>query len=269
MNFKRFKPRDSVKILDKDLKSDATFLKTWALARLLGWSILDQRPGTNFRSKNTRQVGHVILAHLLDQRLAEPNAGSRNNDPLGGMIALFRECGGFSGGLRGPGERTLLRNAKKSAIELQYVYLIVQFMCRYRRYLPDGDKFQIESAKQFVGQNFPKEKTHGESKISKIWEQYKHAAPYIFASYSVVRALSRMKTVEEAVGCLNWLTSNQQRLTRVIGVAAYAADILAHQARNMRVPDFKNITRIEPALRRFNEVELACISSIDRKVAIA
>ena len=74
---------------------------------------------------------------------------------------------------------------------------------------------------------------------------------------------------EEVVGCLKWLTSNQQRMTRVIGVAAHAADILAPQARNMRVSDFKNIARTEPVLRKFNEVELACIGSIDRKVAIA
>ena len=155
MNFKRFKPRDSVKILDKAPKSGATFLKTWALARLLGWLILDQRPGSEiFRSRNARQAGHVILAHLLDQHLAEPYAGSHNNEPLGGMMALFRECGGFSGGLRGPGEKTLLRKAKKSTIELQYVYLITQFMCRYRRYLPDGDKFQIESAETFRGTEY-------------------------------------------------------------------------------------------------------------------
>ena len=268
MNFKHFKPRDSVKILDKDPMSVATFLKTWALARLLGWSILDQRPGTKLRSRNARQVGHVVLAHLLDQRLAEPYAGSHNDELLELMIELFRECGGFSGGLRGPGERTLLRNAKKSVIELQYVYLIAEFMCRYRKYVPEGDKFQIESAKLFVEQNFLEGK-YGASKISKIWEQYKHAAPYIFASYTVVRDLSRVKTVEEVVGCLKGLTSNQQRITRLIGVAAHAAHILAPQVRNTRVSDFKNITQIEPVLRKFSEEEQTCIRSIDRKVAIA
>jgi len=102
-------------------------------------------------------------------------------------------------------------------------------MCRYHKYLPDGDKFQIESAKLFVEQNFLKG-SYGESKISKIWEKYRRAAPYIFASYPMVRALSRMETVEEVVDGLKRVTSNQQRLTRFVGVAAYAADILDRQA---------------------------------------
>jgi hypothetical protein len=85
----------------------------------------------------------------------------------------------------------------------------------------------------------------------------------------MVRALSRMKTVEEVVEGLKRVTSNQQRLTRVIGVAAYAADILGLQARNIPVSDFNNITRVAPLLRQFDAKELACINSIDRKVAIA
>jgi hypothetical protein len=273
MKIKRFRPRQSVKIiLDKNLASNAAFFRTWALARLLGWSILDQPPArrsqtsrTRFRSRNARQVGHIILAHLLDQRLDEPDADSRKDDPvLLLMMGLVRECGGFSVFLQGPGARTRLRNAKGSAIKLQYVYLIAQFMCRYRKYLPEGDKFQIESAKLFVEQNFLKG-SYGASKISKIWERYKCAAPYIFATYSMVRALSRMKTVEEVVEGLKRVTSNQQRLTRVIGVAAYVADILDFQARNIPVSDFKNITRVEPALRQFDKVELACINSITRR----
>jgi hypothetical protein len=273
MKIKRFKPRQSVKILDKDPESDAAFLKTWALARLLGWSILDQPPvrrrpqasGTRFRSRNARQVGHIILALLLDQHLARSR---ENESELRLMLGLVRECGGFSAGHHGPGARALLRNAKKSAIELQYVYLITQFMCRYHKYLPDGDKFQIESAKLFVEQNFLKG-SYGESKISKIWEKYRRAAPYIFASYPMVRALSRMKTVEEVVDGLKRVTSNQQRLTRFVGVAAYAADILDRQAHNIPVSDFRNVTQVAPLLRQFNEKELACINSIDRKVAIA
>jgi hypothetical protein len=276
MKLKRFRPRQSVKILVKDLGSDAAFLKLWALARLLGWSILDQPPPrrpqtsrTRFRSRNARQVGHIILAHLLDQRLDERETGSRKDDPvLLLMMGVVRECGGFSVFLQGPGARTRLRNAKGSAINLQHVYLIAQFMCRYRKYLPDGDKFQIESAKLFVEQNYLKG-SYGASQISKIWERYKCAAPYIFATYSMVRALSRMKTVEEVVEGLKRVTSNQQRLTRVLGVAAYVADILDLQAHNIPVSDFRNITRVAPHLRQFNGEELECINSIDRKAAIA
>ncbi len=273
MNVKRFRPRDSVKILNEEPRSDAAFFKTWALARLLGWSILDQRgrrrpqaSGTRFRSRNARQVGHITLNYLLDRHLGEPYAGSRKNDPvLPQMLSLVRECGGFSGGLRGPGARALLRRAKKSVKELQYVYLITQFMCRYHKYQPDGEKFQIESAKLFVEQNFLRG-LYGASKISKVWEKNKRAAPYIFASFSMVRALSRMKTVEEVIDGLKRVTSNQQRLTRFVGIAAYAADILALQAHNIRVLDFRNITRVAPPLRQFDEEELACINSIDRKV---
>jgi hypothetical protein len=78
-----------------------------------------------------------------------------------------------------------------------------------------------------------------------------------------------MKTVEEVVDGLKRVTSNQQRLTRFVGVAAYAADILDRQAHNIPVSDFRNVTQVAPLLRQFNEKELACINSIDRKVAIA
>jgi hypothetical protein len=277
MKIKRFRPRQSVRILDKDLENEASFLKTWALGRLLGWSILDQPPErqrsqasrTRFRSRNARQVGHIILSHLLDQRLYQPDAGSRKDDPvLLLMMGVVRECGGFSVGLHGPGARALLRKAKKSAIELRYVHLITQFMCRYDKYQPDGDKFQIASARLFVEQNFL-EGPYGASMISKIWEKYKHAAPYIFASYSMVRALSRLKKVDEVIEGLKRATSNQQRMTRILGVAAHAADILDLQAHNIPVSDFRNIARVAPYLRDFNEDELACINSIDRKGAIA
>jgi hypothetical protein len=271
MTIKRFKPRQSVTILSAKLKSDQAFLKTWALARLLGWSFLDQRPrrASTIRTLHAKQVGNITLAHLLDQCLRKRDVDTHKNKTLRQQLGLFLECGGFSVGLRGPGARALLRRAKKSAEKLQYVYLITQFMCRYKKYMPDGDKFQIESAKLFVEQNFPKEKTYGASTISKIWEQYKPAAPYIFASYSMVRALTRMKTAEEVVEGLRWVTSNQQRLTRIIGVAAYAADILSNQARNVPVSDFRNIDRVAPKLRQFHKEELDCIKSIDRKGAIA
>jgi hypothetical protein len=70
---------------------------------------------------------------------------------------------------------------------------------------------------------------------------------------------------------MDWLekfTSDQERLTRLVGRAAYAADILAGKARNVRQRDFKGIDRITPPMRAFSGEELAIISSIDRQAPI-
>jgi hypothetical protein len=108
------------------------------------------------------------------------------------------------------------------------------------------------------------------SKISKIWERYKNAAPYIFASYRFFSFHLRGKIAPDKV--IDWLekfSSDQERLTCLVGRAAYAADILAGKARNVRQGDFKGIDRIAPRMRPFSEEELNIISSIDRQAAVA
>ena len=124
--------------------------------------------------------------------------------------------------------------------------------------------FTIESAKSFVAMWAHEDKaTYGESKIGKIWDQYKNAAPYIFAVYRFFSfRLNRTKSIDEIVDWLEKFASNQQRLSRFIGRAAYASDILAGKARNVRHSDFRNIERLAPPIRPFTATELDIISSI-------
>src|SRR5947209_1132635 len=99
----RFRPGVSVQILADDTNEHA-FLKLWALARLLAWAVLDQRPGKR-RSKGranelaprhtihtriAKRVGHLTIASLLDREDVEPND---NTFQL--MLTLFMKTGGF------------------------------------------------------------------------------------------------------------------------------------------------------------------------------
>ena len=103
------------------------------------------------------------------------------------MLPLFLGCGGFASCFKGWGAKSLLYDVKDANRELGYVYRIVDFMCRYsqRSEVPENDpKFTIESAKSFVALwAHEGQETYGPSKISKIWERYRNAAPYIFAVY--------------------------------------------------------------------------------------
>jgi hypothetical protein len=62
------------------------------------------------------------------------------------------------------------------------VYRITAFLCRYKKHFGEDDKFNIETAKIFVELDKREgDKTVTNSSISKIWEGYRLAAPYIFA----------------------------------------------------------------------------------------
>ena len=194
-----FRPRQAVRMLRHG--SEPAFLKTWALARLLGWAIFDQRPGKRLpktqpgdgkhrperrlRTTTAKRIGHLTLAYLLDRQLQKEDPKT-NDETLQEMLTLFTTCGGFGVFVRDRGAKGLLSQAKRANRELGYVYRIVLFLCRYKRYIRDDARFDIDSAKRFVEMVAHEDRdTYGLSKISKIWEQYKQAAPYIFAFYRI------------------------------------------------------------------------------------
>src|SRR5262249_50035028 len=257
-----FRPRQSVRILTGD-DDQPVFLKVWALTRLLTWAVLDQRPGKRrrkptaeksatdrrlaFRTRNAKQIGHLVLAFLLDRRF-QGGSVKPDDETLHLMLWIFMKSGGFGGFVQGRGARGFLSAAKRANRELGYVYRIVVFLCRYKKHIGNGPKFDIDTAKRFVELNDHEHgSTYGLSKISKIWEKYKQAAPYIFAFYGYFSsALERAKSPHEAVDFLEKLASNKTRLARIMGRAAYVADVLHERARNVRLRDFKQITRVEP-----------------------
>jgi hypothetical protein len=286
MELEKFRPRGTVEFLARPPKlNESGFLHTWALARLLAWAILDQRPGKRapkgaqldsdepkkrkIRTVNAKLAGRITLAWLLDRHLSRAQIDSEEyKETLRLMINLFMECGGFKSCFEGWAAKSLFNDVKHANRELGYVYRIVDFMCRYRQRseVPENDpKFTIESAKWFVEMCAHEDKaTYGISKIGKIWEQYKNAAPYIFAVYRFFSfRLEKAKSIDEIVDWLEKFASSQQRLTRFLAHAAYASDVLTGKARNVRRSDFRNIERLAPPMRPFSEEELAVIHSID------
>jgi hypothetical protein len=270
-----FRPRSAVKILNDGEVTEVTgFLKTWTLARLLAWMILDQPPrktkrGTRrLRRANANHAGLVVLALLLHLRY---HANSKTDETLKQMFLLWLKCDGFSACFQRWGGKALLSRAQKANRELQCVFRIVDYMCRYacwRGEHKNDPNFTIQSAKYFV-EKFYQEEGMGESKISKIWEKYKQAAPYIFAADMFVVHLVNISTIQELIDALQKIARDQACLTRFIGEAAYAADVLSRKARNIRRRDFRNITRVTPKIRPFSEDQLMVIDSIDRNAAIA
>jgi hypothetical protein len=270
----RFTPRRALTILNGTEFPD--FFRTWALARLLTWAILDQKSEkrsspSKLRRRNARSAGHLTLAYLLDRRL-QSGDGNAKDDILGQMLALFRASGGFSLFVKGSGARSLLSRAQKRRTrrELKYVYFIVLYMCRYKEFLGQDGKFNLETAKQFVIETKHEGKqTYGISKVSKTWEKYKSAAPYIFAFHRFLSELRPFKSPTEAVEFFENLASGRPRLDRILGRAAYAADILSSRVKSIRDGDFRNIARHKSRLRAFSVDEKLRIHRIDRNAPIA
>jgi hypothetical protein len=259
------------------------FLQTWALAQLLAWTILDQRPGKRgpkkaardapslpkIQTRNAQQAGRITMAYLLDRHLRRAMSGSGTDDQtIKSMLALFFQFGGFATALEGPGAKDLVYDARQANRELKYVYMIVDYMCRYKKHGRDEEKFNIESAKFFI--ELSEEAGHGISKISKIWEKYKNAAPYIYATRRFLSFRPQGAILPNEV--MDWFerfTSDQGRLSRFVGRAAYAADILSANARNVRRHDFTEVERIAPPIRPFSQEEIDIITSIDRHPPVA
>jgi hypothetical protein len=167
---KRFRPREALTIINSSAGGDEmAFARTWALARLLAWAVLDQRPGKRLpktpgsgaeksptrplRARNARLVGHLTLARLLDQRLQREGA-KKDDETLRVMLALFRLCGGFGVFVQSRGAKGLLSNAKRVNRELGYVYRIVLFLCRYKKHIGGDGKFDIDTAKRAWSRRF-------------------------------------------------------------------------------------------------------------------
>jgi hypothetical protein len=284
MDLRKFRPLWAVAILSNDPGEEKTaFLQPWALAQLLAWAILDQRPGKRLlkkatdaptrpkiRTVNAKRAGQIALAYSINRYLAR--AGSAIDfKTLEPMLILFIRFGGFAAFLQGRGAKGLLSDARKAIRDLRYIYMIVKYMCRYGKHGDDKLKFNIESAKTFVEKWEPEgDKTYKSSAISKIWERYKNAAPYIFASYPFLqRGFQKGITPDEVMDWVEKFTSDQRRLDRLVGRAAYAADILAGKARNVRQRDFEGVERVAPPMPLFIQDEISIISSIDRQAPIA
>jgi len=288
----RFSPRRAIKRLVKaETKGSKihALLKTWELARLFGWVVLDQRPGTRqpkakasdksksskrrMRKSNARRAGDIALAWLLDDIRNEARKRRSNEDELDFALIfeLIKSRGGFTKLVEGRGSKLLLSQAARKLRELGYVYQLIDFLCRYKDNNPDPSKFDITGAIYFVAKQMHEDdKTYGESGIEKIWHKYKDAAPYIYSFYECLSSrLADAISINETKQCIKNLASDHSRLASLIGKAAYVADILSEmKVRNVRIQDFANVTRVRPSTSQFSAEELTIIASIDRQAPI-
>lgn len=286
----RFSPRRAIKTLMK-AETPANkihgLIKTWQLARLLGWVVLDQQPGTRqpkakggaigksstrrIRKSNAIRTGDITLAWLLDDVLNNSSKSRSDSNYLEIIVALVKVRGGFSKLVEGRGGKLLLSRAAKRIRELGYIYQLIDFLCRYKDYNHDNSKFDITAAIYFVAKEMHEgDKTYGESRIEKIWHKYKDAAPYVYAFYRCFSSrLVNPISIKDVMKCIENLASDHGRLMDLIGKAAYVADILSERkVRNVRIKDFANVPRVRPSTDPFSTDELTIISSIDRQAPI-
>ena len=154
-----------------------------------------------------------------------------------------------------------VRNRRQTD-QFEYVYEIVDYLLRYDRF-PDGrDRFKLEDAKDFAWA------IRGEilevRTVAKYWEENRLAAPYIYALFRLrcVRAADLRQ--REAINGLTKLFSNERRVRRLFGHAAYAADVLAKLV-DQREGDFKDVKRVCPSLEPFSEAELGLVQIPTRR----
>jgi hypothetical protein len=269
--FRNFRPSTVVGVRDSPELDSNNWLKTVMLAQLLAWMILDQprkkskRTGkVIIRKTNANQIGLVVVGAMIDLRFRNAKFASTLDDKsFVKLVRLFWMCKGYAA-LQNRGGRAILSRMKRERTdrELQCVLRIIDYMCRFADQHSERDSnFTIESAKKFV-EKFYDEDQMGPSKISKIWEKYKYASPYIFGASDLLDQLKTISTIDDFVIALRQLTDSNMKF--IISRAAYAADILGHKARNIPKSHFKDVERAVPRLPPFTPEELTVIRSIDR-----
>ncbi|HEV2606187.1 MAG TPA: hypothetical protein VGU24_21270 [Microvirga sp.] len=286
-----FGPRKAVALLSEPKLDGHEFLRPWALTSLICWATLDQRPGKReprtdeagkainrkgFRSRRAKQAGQLFAAYWLDRALVEAERIGQpltmNNLPSDVELAFrhFLQTGGFLSLAEFNGGK-IVRLIRKRALlrELSYVYHMIDFMCRKHEFRPDIPQ-RIDLARAYVIKN---EHDHlgmyKESKIEKIWNQYRSSSPYIYAFFRHISLNARLNIPirEVAAGLLSM--AQGQRIQRLLGYAAHAADRVAETpTRGVRVRDFLEVPRVRPQLRPFTW-ENAWLEGFDRKSPIA
>jgi hypothetical protein len=104
--------------------------------------------------RNALHVGTHVLALLLyrQRRLKRQDETTRI------LNELLEARGGVGGYVWARGSYDLYDDARMAERELHYVYLIVSYLCRCKKYELDASKFNIETAKEFLAKLAP-EKT--------------------------------------------------------------------------------------------------------------
>lgn len=269
---KAFTPRRAVKTLHSGKKT--ALAKTLALAELLSWMALDQKKGQRkinpakggynrprFSSRHASLARNVVIASLL-HRQHQASSKKRNAALIFELLGIFWKSDGFGLFLQSPrSPKRWLSRLQKAEKTAALMYEIILYLCRYHEYGDDPKRGGVEYAKAFVApRSDVKPRTLGQ-----YWEINKQAAPYIFAFYKpLFQVAKEASSVTELVDFFSEMSANQSRLDRLLGNAAYAADVLVGlKVRNVRKKDFEAVRRVKPKLAPFSEQERHAITDID------
>ena len=276
----RFRPKTTVqRLLDND--KDLAEVRVWELARLLGWITLDQRAGTRlrprrFRTRKAKQAGDKALIMMLDRAMRSTPIDVEVLGPL------FIANGGFGTCVNNLAANTMLKSIRATRTDLEYVFLIVDYLCCYdansdrieahrMEFAPSrhANYFSIEAAKAFVRSN--RSIPMVPAKLEESWEQYKNAAPYIYSFYPFMFGPAATSvSADDVLNCRIQLARDRRQLLNLLGQAAAAADVLSStRVRHVRVKDFIGVKRVPPVTRAFDESELDIAINFDPKSQVA
>jgi hypothetical protein len=232
--------------------------------QLIAWSALIlEGKAKGPRVKAAWEAGIAALALLLERASLKED---RKQEEL--LLRALKRRGGYRAFLEywSP-PAAMFTRVRHSLEKLFYVYEIVQFLIRSKK-IGAPPKLGINSAYHFLGLS-KDERGHGPASIEKIWLGNKDAAPLIYAFYPLLNMAARGDQPEDILRFVDTIISNKKRLKRMLGTAAYVADLLSKlRVRNVRLSDFVGVAPAAPNVRPFNDGELKLISSYDPKAPI-
>ncbi len=259
----KFKVKVAIQALDT-----APETRLWHLTRLLAWAFLDQPRYEGETSKNAKRVGLMMLACQIERHWSAIEKGERS-ETLTTLHGNYRKFGGMKKTVTCPSPGALFRRfTRKIERRTRLVAEIVEYLCRVQQW-PEmtEEKFTVNFAKEFLGKQ---NRYGGRSKISKDWERYARSAAFIYAAYQCFPKLAEFRNWRELWGELNQFAAQEDEVKKLIGYAAFAAQVLDRtHVRSSLTKPFLVADIVTPNLRQFDQNELRLLAEIDLKAPIA
>lgn len=291
----KFRPSESVHVVLLKERAEFPFIAAWEMARLAAWALFDQQESKRiakderenkavrrpFRPRYAYKAGQLYLWHHLDyfsRRYAtSPYFCGMTPKQAALALKLYFETAQVKKDISHRG-RTLssLHNDKDRRRDLMFVYHVMDFLVR-ASLSGRKDVCKVKIARFFAEKIEPMEEQVSASKVEKVWNQYRAAAPYIYAFYPILyradgqqdACAEAKKITEEEWICRIARLATKSTLEECLGHAAFAADVLAKTGtRDVRIEDFERVSRVRPSLLEFDAEEQLIFESFDDDAAI-
>lgn len=276
----RFSLRKALEIC-ADTDERATWLSTVNLAQIIVWAfVLKQRKRRKFSSSSSyaRQAGLQAISMYLQasiDRKSPPDqvllSGTGGLDPSL-VLAMFVLLGGFRASVRARTWSSFRSKVQKRRARIDSVFLIADYLTR----MPGHDRV-LDTAYSYVmavsndRSLLPDTPTnlHVESvkrdAVMKYWLTYRDSAPIIYAVRRNCPTLWESKTVEAFITELHTVCLDSARRLRLVGEAAFAADLIAGVTSHFDAKPYRNLSRATPKLADISNKEKDLIASIVRE----